>query len=69
MQSLPEIFDALTAAEAADDMVAADQCIYTLIDAPARTEADLRAKARLMVKMMGADDTSDEARLARSMLT
>lgn len=62
MQTLPELFDALAVAETADD----DEAINRHIEAPTATEADLRAKARLLVKMMGTDGDSDEARLARS---
>ena len=68
MMTLTEHFDALAAAEAADDDEAINRHIEALIAAPAVTEADLRAKARLLVKMMGADQSSDEARLARSMI-
>ena len=68
MQTLTDIFDALAATEAADDDEAINRHIEALIAAPATTEADLRTKARLLVKMMGADQDSDEARLARSMV-
>lgn len=65
--TLAEHFDALTAAEVADDMIAANRHIEALITEKAISAADIQAKARLLVKMMGEGD-DDEARLARSML-
>ncbi len=65
--TLTEHIDALIAAEATDDMIAADQHIDALIDGAAVTEADFQAKAQLMVKMCGNGD-DDQARLARSMV-
>lgn len=62
-----EHFNALTTTEAADDMIAANRHIDALIDGDAVTEFDLQAKARLLVKMIGAGD-DDEARLARSVV-
>lgn len=67
MTTLTEHFDALAAAEAADDENAMNRHIDALIDAPAVTAADFQAKARLLVKMMGGGD-DDAARLARSMI-
>ena len=65
--TLNELFHALTSAEAADDMNGANGHIEALIDGKATTAADIEAKTRLLVKMMG-DGDDDSARLARSMI-